>query len=77
MMVALWVSWPSPQRAGLHGTGKCWLEQQQERLLVYAAVLLRPHEAFFNDPAWPEAADGWQAEYSGDEIASRFNRLEE
>ena len=22
-------------------------------------------------------ADGWQAEYSGDEIASRFNRLED
>ena len=30
--------------------------------LVYAAVLLRPHEAFFNAPAWPEAPGGWQAE---------------
>ncbi|WP_243018925.1 FAD-dependent oxidoreductase [Simplicispira sedimenti] len=30
--------------------------------LVYAAVLLRPQEAFFTDPAWPDAEGGWQAE---------------
>lgn len=30
--------------------------------LVYAAALLRPQEAFFTDPAWPDAEGGWQAE---------------
>lgn len=30
--------------------------------LVYAAVLLRPQEAFFSDPAWPGADNGWRAE---------------
>ena len=57
------ITWTEQAGTQVHRQGEFVLtETGIEGSLVYAAVLLRPQEAFFTDPAWPDAEGGWQAE---------------